>query len=636
MKKLFVMTMILLVCLEISATTDIGTLETKSTNEMKIILNTTIEKAWQALLYTLKEEALELQEIKPAEHKLETKYKIISKEEYSGSFDELMDSVFIKRETFMTGWDGSLAVWKYVRYKYGVELRLVTETQTEMRIIFEGGARETNTTNVWHKYSSSGNSEAALLESIKANIELIDKNSNIEIPEPKELLINLPISSSVQKKEIEGNPEIAFRIMQKILKDYSLTCEVKNKELGLLLTQRIKIENEPEEYVFTEKPIEEIEGFNETFALWNENYYFRLLVEIKPVKGEPDKTAIELRSYFERYERNTTNKWHTFRSREVIENNIVDTFIKALKNATDLDLYDFTNISIQKQTDHIYSNNYSTVLEAIMKTLNDMRYMVEKSFVDTMMILVTDYRMKDGKDISLQLALEPNEVETKVILKTSCKLNGQNENKGIIEYCENTESFGKELFNILDENLDKKIIHGASYISENIKNNFNQLINSERIDEILYLMERTGLLRGVELYPSKIDIIKEGNANKLLIPVQITEPLVSEEGLDQSCLINTFLQRIIFPYGMAITNAIKEDDVIEELEIKIAYKFLDLDDETPLDYLFREFRFITDMENVINNIKEKINVVELIENSKVYDNGKMLDKKNFRLMSSTY
>jgi len=572
-------------------------------------LTTSIEKAWQSLLLTIAQEQLKVNNIILDEYRIITDYKIVSN-------GNLVDSLFMKRETFMTGFDGSLAVWKQLRYRYDIQLNPLSDDRTAINIKLTGGRRETNTTNVWHPYLSTGSFEEMLLSKIENNINLIEINSIDALSTEFDLLCGTTAPFSAASKSIKCEYNYAFSILQKVLKNNSFSIKYFSKKLGIIITDEIDLGNE------------------------DINLYMTLCCSLKQDELNPSEQMLNMKAYMKSDEENSQNISLTGESSKEFASNILENVESALQYAGEFDKYDFTFLNTSEVKTTNFHRSLSDVWFSVIRVLDQLEFNVAELYVDTVLVAVTDYKIIDNKYNAFQILISPDTGDThKVLISTTCRRDNPNEWFSKADFCYTNGSLISKFHEKLSECLDnpqKSVVEHTSHLNEEAKMYLSGSMKSNLIDEILAISFKRNILKEIEIYPKGICYESDSNQVRFVIPVYITEPLKSETELDHNKLINTMIQKVVYPFGFALTQGFTELPSVDLFQFDIAYKYYNLDDKTLLDYSFRYFNLIVDTEDLFNFNKTTLDIKSLVKNSRILNDGNILNTDNFRLSTNTY
>lgn len=542
------------------------------------------------------------------------------------------DEIVGQRLSYMSGWDKTMAIWGGGIYHFKIKLIPVDSQQTRIDIATKIMKYESNTTYCIHPFSSTGKLESDLLLKIKENAVQLTTNQNTKHPEIFKLLEPTGAPSMIREINIKSNPEMTRSILNKILKDYHFNNKTFNKDSNIILVKYNLAEGELQEKFIKEELITPFGGWDKALSTWEDSYRCTICFKLSETYLG-DSIRITLKSYYEQYESNTTEKWHRFKSTGVLENEILTNLKMAMKDASNIDKYDIANIHFNTVIKDPIEYPLPIVLLSTLKTIKKSKLKIAESTIDSALVLVTDYKKKDNSYYSFSILLQQTDLnKTKVEFSVSARPKNPSKGTSTILYEKSPADLFQDFIFDIKQQITKNetsLFNGNPALEDTANFNERGTLVIQNIIKNLKMFVKTSYIPELEIDPSWVEINSDTLKKSLTATILVTEPFETKYPLNNQRIINVLFEKFIEKLLFGLAYNFQQMININELQFRLLFKFHNLDDLTPINNAHRQCLVTLKTTDIIQYINFEINTQDLIMRSNI-----ILDDEDF-IISST-
>ncbi len=582
-------------------------------------LNVGFDQAWYAMIKTLQQDTISINSYDKNNGVIITDY-------IEMPWSKQQD-IAIQRRSYMGKWDRSLAVWEKIRYKFDIKLTPLDSSQIIADITPRIYVYESNTTECMHPYSSSGKLENDLFMKLNSNVYLDQESKfasrtrkHIASQKITTLFENSGISSWTVEKSIPGNPGIVINVIEKILRDYYFSIKSFNKDAGFIATGYQSVPKIIKDRFINEELITPVGGFNKAFSIWEDPYRVSVEVKIAPTVSK-DSLRITLKSFYERYESNTTERWHRFKSTGYLENEIMITLQKALKNIDRIDSYPITHVHLDSVKTELIDQPLPVLWFSVLQSLHKKKMKISESLIDSALIIVTDYKKHGNMYCSYSMMVRPVDTnKTRLDFSVSSRSDNPAEDNLSVYYKESPKNIIPEFLRNVKQhlqkftvlaNIDSLVSNDTLFTSENDSSLIQDFI------ENLDLLKSTDCVPAFETIPEWVKIAADDSGKSLTATLLVKEPFMTYYPLCKSYIMDVIFRQYIIKLTFALGVDFTKLSKIANVNFRFIFKFYNLDDESPIDNKYHDYRIALKTPDINSFVTFESDVQELMRRSSI-------------------
>ncbi|MBD3291219.1 hypothetical protein GF337_20630 [candidate division KSB1 bacterium] len=470
--------------------------------------------------------------------------------------------------------------------------------QTNVKIEPRIYVYESNTTECMHHFSSTGELEKALLTKLNANIDraeshIIDREKLIELFE------NNGSPSLVLEKQICGKSSHVQTIMEKILRDHDFTFRISNPDAGFILTGYHSVPGQIKDRYIQKELVIPFGGFDKALSIWEDPYRLSLSVKVSQ-PDSADSLQLTLKTYYERYESNTTERWHRFKSTGSLENEIMMTLEKALTNVGEIDNHCIAGLHFEPVQSEVIEYPMPQVWLAVLKTFHDRKIKIRKSTIDSALVIVSEYKKQGNPFCSYSLmARQIDSAKTRLDISLSSRQDDPAIQNLIVRYDDSPENLVPEFF----AELKYCLAEVDSLLMDSTFAALSDSIFIENFIRNLDLMKATACVPDFELAAEWIKIIDDGNEKRLAVTLLVKEPFVTTEPVCDSCVSELLFKNYVDKLTLSLETDPAGLSKIKEVDFRFIFKIHNLDDESPIDNRYHDRTIALTTNSFVNRLR---------------------------------
>ncbi|MBN2571617.1 MAG: hypothetical protein JXA68_05775 [Ignavibacteriales bacterium] len=589
---------------------------------ISVSLPHTFIDVWSALLMSLKQDSAQIRYINSQEGCIKTEFICLP--------STFKDSIVVKQLTSMTKYEKNLAIWSdEICYSFIISVSSQDSLNTHLDVNTELYIYESNTMDRKILFQSNGSLEKEIIDQTKINLIRLQNEKEIIIPSVNDFL-SLGSFSGEAECVINKSQDEVWVILLKIIRDNSLSIDFKDQSFGILTTQNASIIEDQKKVFLKEELVDPFKGWEKALALWTDDYEFSLRISVTPLQEDLLKSKVCLRTYIERYEYNTTNKWYLFKSTGVFENSLLSALQLSMNVFAPMDQIPYYNVHLDSVVTCIYNKPISIVWNSIMKSIKDNNLKMSYFKVDSCIYGITRYKLINDIYSSLEFIIEKiSEDQCKISITSSNLVDNPSEQKIGIRYKKSSNLFIKDFLKNLSAQPGKKYTQGKD-INEFVNESFYQseIPDSEVVSFIndIEIIKSISLIPDYELFPKGILVNSEAGELNLVILGYIRQPFEFESSDNiMSSITDWVFHRLVYNLGNLLYYQFKEVTMFDSIVLDTKLKIYNLDDSTPIDMSYHTYQVKVNTADLINLVKFKTNAENTINSSIIKFEGENVD-----------
>lgn len=582
-------------------------------------LSGSFDQVWCALLITLDQDSLRIRQGYRKKGRLLTDYAYLP--------FALKDTLVGRRLSFMTGWDEKHAIWNNIRCSFEVNLSPIDTSKTIIQLDSKLYIHEDNTTAVWHRFQSQGHLAKIFLHKIQNNLNKIQQDQGVIIPREIDLVFTLGLVSGESEDVFDKHYNDVWIALHKMVSDNSIPLKYDNKSTGLMLSEFTPLSKEQEGVFYTKEVLSPIGGWDKAMAIWEDPFRWAFSFKISSLSDDPAKTNVRIQTFIERYESNTTDNWHRFKSTSTLEKGMLSTLRTALDVFSNMDKRYYLNVHLDSLVTQLFEASITSVWNSAIRSLEARSFKVKLFDVDSCIIVNTEYLPIGQSYHALQFILQkesPN--RARVSLTPSCILDNPYEHKIGIQYARSQESICSDFLKNIEENLTDSILQhqdALQYIDVSLIQDHIPDSQLQAIMSTLKTYKVISLIPNYEVFKKGISLSREGDLSNLIISGFISKPFEIEfEDSNYLLSISEWIFRnIVYNMGFSVYHHMKDHSIFNHTSFKTVLKMYNLDDTTPIDNAYHTYSFEMTTNDLIKFLEFETDLEYLMRSSILYFDG---------------